>query len=196
MCAWAQTWVWGGMQGGGCSVQKSICGCAAGMGRVFNNFGTFVNHKFEYICKISAILEYWWVTISPLFAENRMWNTCRTVMGSIWKSPAAHSYPIQKGGGGSVGCHFWNHCTGCLPVHILPPLFAFQNVHGCSLSLLFLPLPSTRGQSLHDPSNLALILFSKSWQETDAGYCIGTCMHRKYHPVESLQCQKVRPSKT
>ena len=49
------------MGGGGGTPQISIQGCAANMDRVFNNFDTFMGHKFAYFCKM-----FWYIDGSRL----------------------------------------------------------------------------------------------------------------------------------
>ena len=108
------------MGGGGILCTNVNTACAADLSWVFSNFGTFMGRKFTYfrrilaiwyvgglqiahVCRIPAILVYWWVENSRIFAKTRTWSG----MGPIWKSPAAHPYPNfsmskapSRGGGG------------------------------------------------------------------------------------------------
>ena len=108
-----------------CSVQMPIRGCAADMSRVFSNLGTFMGFKFPYFhwifcnfgilmgCKwptfgwMSAILVYWWVANSQIFAEkpDMKWYSHGSYLKISRGTPHPNSRvstPPPLGGGGTT----------------------------------------------------------------------------------------------
>ena len=102
--------------GGGCTLYNTgMCHWHGYLGRLFSNFGTFMDFKFTYfcnsfqqscyiggwqvahLCQISAILVYSeGIPIHKILPETKIWSGI--VMGRIWKSPAGqwHTCPIPK----------------------------------------------------------------------------------------------------
>ena len=95
--------------GGGGSLQISIWGCAADVGRVFSHFGSFLGRKFTYFPWICISFIYWWVA-NRLFLQNfidfgilmgrKLAIVCKKIKmkwynshGSYSKSPAGSTVP-------------------------------------------------------------------------------------------------------
>ena len=61
--------------------------------QVCTKFGLFMGCKSLIYCRITATWVYLCVPNSPIFAEKEDMNLSSVVIGSFWKSRAAHSYP-------------------------------------------------------------------------------------------------------